>query len=303
MRSPLGPLIEYVSTLWSKTSTIQKITKSQFAALLCRELILPFVNRACKDQALYYAHYDGLDHKQMMQQLDEELGSLCERAYEKFSGEPLPGLKAKSERKAAQSSPEQSFLSGSKIERSLAEGQKILDRSARRRQEIDEALRKSKESRESSLEKTRAGIDSFSKRLQERLEAQWEESDKRTRELHDLHIEFLKQRMIPGSQATKAMPEPETRMGGEEQPVTAENISAPATTNDSEGQEAERMIKERPPSEATETESITVKEAARHRGRSEHQIYMDMKNEKYRRAGPGRVNLKSFLKFIMGETV
>ena len=96
----LGPQIEYASTLWSRTSTIQKVTKSQFATQLVREFILPLVHRACKDQALYYAHYDGLDHGQMIQQLNEELEALCERAYEEFSGEPLPKLEAESKRKA-----------------------------------------------------------------------------------------------------------------------------------------------------------------------------------------------------------
>ena len=46
--------------------------------------------------------------------------------------------------------------------------------------------------------------------------------------------------------------------------------------------------------------SLTVKEAAKLRGRTTHQIYEDMRTGKYKSAGPGKVNRKSLLSF-MGE--
>jgi len=50
------------------------------------------------------------------------------------------------------------------------------------------------------------------------------------------------------------------------------------------------------------TAHITVKEAARRRRVTEHQIYEDIRKGKYQRAGPGKVNLKSFRRF-MGDDV
>ena len=48
-KSCVAPHIKVSSTLWSRTSTIQRVTKSQFAALLCQEQIQPLVDRAFKD--------------------------------------------------------------------------------------------------------------------------------------------------------------------------------------------------------------------------------------------------------------
>ncbi|MDA2934289.1 hypothetical protein MYX82_08090 [Acidobacteria bacterium AH-259-D05] len=241
-KNHIAPLVEFNSTLYDRLSASMRLSKDQIARLLGLKVILPFTEQACKEQMVRYAMIDGLDYDQLYQQLNDELVSTAEWAYEAFSGEPLPELEAESERKVAQSPPEQTFLSDAEIERALAESQKILDRSARRRQEIDEALRKSKESRESSLEKTRAGIRSLSKRLQERREAQWEESDrrmeesdKRRGEIHELNKELLKQRIQSQREGPKG-----SRQEARQQQNPDPQAELDMTTGENEEQGAER---------------------------------------------------------------
>jgi len=101
-KTRVEPLIEGFSTVWSRTGTSQKITKGQLAVQFFQELISPLVARSFKEQVLYYAQYEGLNHDQMAQQLSEKTTELCERSFEVLSGEPLQELEPQSDGKAAQ---------------------------------------------------------------------------------------------------------------------------------------------------------------------------------------------------------
>ena len=181
-KSCLGPLIQGALTLQTRLGSNLKETRRQTASRLCLELIKPLLTRAYREQVRDYAMKDGLNHDQLIRQLDEEPKALFLWAYEELSGEPLPELE--SEPKTETNSP-------------LSETHKGIDQTPAASQK---ALELSRKKSEEALEKERAKLEATIEWVQQRIEAREKENEARRKQIQELYVKLVEQKLQIGDQ-------------------------------------------------------------------------------------------------------